>query len=204
MLSLRFIFAKAMRRMLVPALRNCDIHETARVLSLSNLSTVRMGRYSYCGNNCSISNTTIGAFCSIADNVSIGRAEHPIEFVSMSPVFHEGRNVLRKSFSTHPLPKGKRTVIGHDVWIGQGVLIKAGVTVGNGAVIGMGSVVTRDVPPYEIHVGTPARLVRPRFDEETRRRLEESRWWEWDEATLLKKAARFDDVAQFLAEEAAQ
>lgn len=204
MLSLRFLFAKALRRMLIPALRNCDIHKTARVLSLCNLSNVQMGRYSYCGNNCSISNTTIGAFCSIADNVSIGRAEHPIGFVSMSPVFHQGRNVLGKSFSSHRLPQGKRTSIGSDVWIGQGVLIKAGVTIGNGAVVGMGSVVTRDVPPYEIHVGNPARRVRPRFDEVTRQRLEESRWWEWNDKRLSQKAALFCDIEQFLIEEAGQ
>lgn len=199
--SLRFFIAKAIRSLLLPAIRDCDIHSTASVRSLSNLSNVQMGRYSYCGNSCTINNTTIGAFCSIAANVSIGRAEHDVTSVSMSPVFHEGRNALGKSFSTHPAPPNRRTVIGNDVWIGQSALIKSGVRIGSGAVIGMGSVVTRDIPPYEIHAGNPARFVRRRFDEETCARLEESRWWEWDHETLAAKASLFRDVGEFLAKE---
>ena len=160
-----------------------------------------MGRYSYCGYGCTVSNVDIGAFCSIADGVVIGRAEHPTSFVSMSPVFHEGRNVLRKSFSHHSVPRAKTTTIGNDVWIGQGVMIKAGVTIGNGAVLGMGAIVTRDVMPYAVVVGNPARELRKRFDEDTIHRLEQSSWWDWPAEKLAERAGDFNDARRFLSKE---
>ena len=82
-------------------------------------------------------------------------------------------------------------VIGHDVWIGAGTHVLSGVTVGTGAVIGAGSVVTRDVPPYAVAVGAPARVVRFRFDEDIIRRLLESQWWEWSHEEIRANAALF-------------
>jgi len=133
----------------------------------------------------------IGAFTSIADNVSIGRGEHPVDAVSTSPVFHSGRNILERHFATHPFNRGGRTFIGNDVWIGLGVIVKAGVTIGDGAVIGAGSVVTKDVPPYGIWAGTPAREIRKRFDEKTIMALLELRWWDWPEDRLAEMGDSF-------------
>lgn len=80
------------------------------------------------------------------------------------------------NFAEHPYDRGGTTIIGNDVWIGLGVIVKAGVTVGDGAVIGAGSVLTKNVPPYSIWAGVPAREIRKRFDEQTTYALLELRW----------------------------
>ena len=123
---------------------------------------------------------------------------HPMDYVSTSPIFHEGVNVLQKNFSKHSMPKTPRTVIENDVWIGQGVFIKAGVTVCTGAVIGMGAVVTHDVGPYEIWAGNPARLIRKRFNDELVQRLLDSKWWELGDDELSVYANYFNDPESFL------
>lgn len=181
---LTFIVSKLMRRLRPPALRRCKIDPSACVLGSSDLSDVEMGRYSYCGYGCQIANCQIGSFCSIADRVVIGRGEHPLSAVSTSPVFHSGRNVFRRNFAKHPFERGGTTVIENDVWIGVGAIVKAGVRIGNGAVIGAGSVVTKDVAPYSISAGVPARELGKRFDDTTCRALLEMRWWDLSEEQL--------------------
>lgn len=176
-----------------PALNNCTIDKTAKVAPASELTNVKLGRYSYVGSRCFAVSAQIGSFCSIADNCRIGGASHPIERVSSSPVFHSGKNILKTNFADHPAPDTPITIIEHDVWIGAGSQIKSGVAVGTGAVIGMGSVVTHDVPPYEIWAGNPARKIRDRFDKETAEKLLESRWWELPDDELRKAAQKFDD-----------
>lgn len=94
MAHVRFVFSKAMRRLRPPALRRCTIDKRARVLANSDLTCVVIGRYTYCGYGCQIVECEIGAFCSISDNVTIGRAEHNVDAVSTSPVFQAGRNVF--------------------------------------------------------------------------------------------------------------
>lgn len=101
---------------------------------------------------------------------------HPITWASMSPVFYYGRDSVKKKFAEFHREQDKRTSIGHNVWLGHGAHIKQGVTIGNGAVVGMGSVVTKDVPPYAIVAGNPARLIRVRFNDDLIEQLEESRW----------------------------
>ena len=198
-MKLKLLIAKGLKHLLQPpALRDCSIDPTARVCPKSELSSVRMGRYSYIGNDCFAVNTRIGAFCSIADRCCIGGAQHPVERVSTSPVFHSGRNVLGRRFAEHPAIQTPETVIGSDVWIGMGCLIKAGVRIGDGAVIGMGSVVTHDVPAYEIWSGVPARKLRNRFAPEIARRLERSAWWEFEEQKLTELGGCFDDPQTFL------
>ena len=91
-------------------------------------------------------------------------------------------------------------MIENDVWLGLNVLVKAGVRIGTGAIIGMGSVVTKDIPAYEIWAGNPARKIRDRFDDETKQKLLESRWWEYDEKKLSELAVNFNNVSDFLQE----
>ncbi len=189
-----FFINKLFRLMNRPALRDCQIDHTAKVGTGSNCIGVRMGRYSYMGKNNSVAATTIGSFCSIASYCSIGGGAHPLNTVSTSPVFYEGKNGFNKHFSSIFVEKNKAIEIGNDVWIGEAVFIKDGVKIGTGAVIGAHSVVTKDVPPYAIVAGTPAKVIRYRFDEETIQRLLDSKWWEWPDDELTKWAKYFDDA----------
>lgn len=187
-----------MKKIQIPAIKNTTINHTSKVCSLSHVVNSTIDKYSYIGNNCTIINVEIGRYCSIADNCIIGGASHPIDWVSSSPVFHEGRNILKKNFSEHQFETTKRTVIENDVWIGNNVLIKSGVKISNGAIIGMGSVVTKDVGPYEIWVGTPAKLIRKRFNDEIINDLMTLKWWDWEDNKLEKNSIYFNNIETFL------
>lgn len=199
--ELSFILAKLLRKLQRPALRNCQIDKTARVMAWSQLNDVIMGRYSYCGYDCTMSNVQVGAFCSIAGNVHIGGAEHPTSFVSTSPVFTAGRNSMNAHFAHHDYEPCPRTTIGSDVWIGRGANIKAGVMIGHGAIVGMGSVVTKDIPPYGIWAGNPAREIRKRFSDDQIEKLLKDRWWERSAKDLASIAKKFNDVDDYLREQ---
>jgi hypothetical protein len=93
----------------------------------------------------------------------------------------------------------QRVTIGHDTWIGHGAVIMPGVLVGNGAVVGSGSIVTRDVPPFMIVAGSPARPIRPRFPKAVAEAVEQVAWWHWDHATLAARLDDLRDMRRFLA-----
>lgn len=194
----RYYLSKLIKKLHIPAIKECKIDKTSKVCSGSHLVNVTMARYSYIGNFCTVLNTNIGAFCSIADNVIIGGASHPLDWVSTSPVFHSGKNVMIKNFYGHSFENTYITNIGNDVWIGNNCLIKAGIKVGNGAVIGMGSVVTKDVGPYEIWGGNPAKLIRKRLSEEKIYELLNTKWWNYDDKKLENLALYFSNVESFI------
>lgn len=198
-MNIKCIIAKGMKILLnPPALNNCIIDKSSKVGPRTEMTSCKLGRYSYVGQQCFMVNTDIGGFCSIADRVTIGGASHPMDYVSTSPVFHDGKNVLNKNFSSHRIKDTKKTVIENDVWIGQGAFIKAGIKIHNGAVVGMGSVVTKDIPPYEIWAGNPARKIRDRFEDKTKKALMDLKWWEWPDDVLKQEAKEFDSVNEFL------
>lgn len=174
--QLEYIYSKVVKKLRGCSIVYSTIYPTSKIESESNVVLTQMGKYSFCGYNCEIVNCSIGSYCSIANNVIIGGAMHPITWASMSPVFYYGRDSVKKKFAEFHREQDKRTSIGHDVWLGHGAHIKQGVTIGNGAVVGMGSVVTKDVPPYAIVAGNPARLIRVRFNDDLIEQLEESRW----------------------------
>ena len=155
--------------------------------NVSVFSHVVIGRRSYMNDGIIREDVTIGRYCSIGRRCTIGASRHPTEWLSTHPfVFapeFRGRDI---SFPN------RRTNIANDVWIGDNVVIVAGVNIGNGAVIGAGSVVTRDVDPYAIVGGVPARLIRLRFAEDTIYRLLKLEWWYMDEEKL--KGAPFTNV----------
>jgi len=192
-MDLKILIAKGLKKILnPPALRKCDIDKTSKVCSKSELTRVKMARYSYIGNDCFLVNVSIGSFCSIADRCCIGGAKHPIDRVSSSPVFHKGANVLGKNFQEFSSIQTPLTVIENDVWIGIGAIVKAGVTIHNGAVVGMGSVVTHDVPAYEVWAGNPAHKLYDRFSQEVKQNLINSQWWNWDDKKIELLAQYFE------------
>ncbi|MDO4599057.1 MAG: CatB-related O-acetyltransferase [[Ruminococcus] gnavus] len=160
-----------------------------------------IGKYSYVGNNTFITNTHIGNFTSISGECYIGGTSHPIHWVSTSSVFHKWKNILHKNFSDFEYDIFQETQIGNDVWIGQGAKIKAGVKIHDGAVIGMGSVVTKNVGPYEVWGGNPAKCIKKRFDEDTIERLLAKEWWNWDDSTIQSKACYMNDIHIFFGED---
>lgn len=148
-----------------------------------------MGYGTYLCQNCSITGN-IGRFCSIAQDVKNSLGVHPITapYVSSSPMFFSLRKQTGKTFAKKQLFDELKDPIeiGHDCWIGQGAFIVGGVKIGTGAVVLAGAVVTKDVPPYSIVGGVPAKVVKYRYEEETIDFLLKSEWWnkpiEWLEA----------------------
>ena len=156
-----FYIAKGLRAVLQrPAIRSGVIDKHSRVCSGSQLSRVEMDRYSYIGHDCFLNNVKIGSFCSIADNCKIGGATHQIGYVSTSPVFVSGKNIMGKNFAEHADNETAQTIIESDVWMGMGCHIKEGVHIHTGAIIGMGSVVTKDIPSNVVAVGNPCKVLR--------------------------------------------
>lgn len=164
-----------------------------------------LGRYSYIGRNCSL-NANIGSFCSIADNVRTVAGDHPLTHISTSPVFYstQGQAVEffadkeeideLKLFHTNP---PVACIIENDVWIGENVLIRGGVRIGTGACIAMGAVVTKDVSPYSVVGGVPARVIKKRFDNETIQLLLNSEWWNNDTEWLKNNYNSFVSIEDF-------
>lgn len=180
---------------------NSQIHKTAKINSGATIVDSTIGCYTYTCYDDEIVNCEIGQFCSISDDVIIGGAEHPIDWVSTSPVFQDVKHSgPKKRFSQHHFEGIARTYIGNDVWIGKRVIVKAGVKIGDGAVIGAGAVVTKDVPPYAVVAGVPAKVLKYRFDDDTIAQLLESKWWNLSDEELEKKADNITNVQAFLKE----
>lgn len=143
---------------------------------------VYFGMYSYMVSGLVRSHTEVGRYCAIGRYVTIGAGEHNIDALSIGgPLSLRAHRTLSKRAAGRP---DRRVVVEHDVWIGDKVTILAGITIHTGAVIGSNAVVTRDVSPYTIVAGVPARPVRMRFKAEIAERLLASRWWEIDPALM--------------------
>ena len=165
------------------------------------------GYGSYIGNNCIIANTKIGRFCSIASKVEMITGTHPTkDFVSTHPSFFSLNPPSGESFVNvcrfdefRTTPSVLCLEIGSDVWIGHNVKILEGITIGHGAIIGAGSIVTKDVPPYSIVGGVPAKTIRNRFDDEEIKALLRLKWWELPIERIKDMANDFDNIKKFLA-----
>ena len=152
-------------------------------------SDVTIGNYSYVNKNSSVENCSIGNYCSISSGVYINPYEHAINYRSTHPFCDKNRE------------KRKPVIIGNDVLISLNCVILEGVEIGNGAVIGAGAVVTKNVEPYEIVGGVPAKHIGWRFDEEERERIAQSKWWDYDKNILEKDLSYFNRSSNKFMEE---
>lgn len=150
-----------------------------------------MGAFSYSQSSLP-PETEMGRYCSVSNAVTAFNSEHPVAWATVSPFAYdpEAAPIFLQAIEDSPNGRLYRPhayddrhsapiVLGNDVWIGQHVQLKKGIRIGDGAVIAAGAVVTRDVAPYSIVGGVPARLLRPRFDAATVERLERVRWWQY-------------------------
>lgn len=152
----------------------------------------------------------VGRYCSFGEQVQIGRHAHPLHYFSSSPFFYRPYpEILDQELPVDidlypnidyrrdtPPVIARMTEIGHDVWIGHGAFVLPGVRIGHGAVVAAQSVVTKDIPPYAIVAGSPARIKRYRFSDNEIERLLDVRWWDFAPWDL--KGAHVDDIPSFL------
>ncbi|MFC0525119.1 DapH/DapD/GlmU-related protein [Pontibacillus salicampi] len=157
--------------------------------------------YTYTDGDANIIYATVGKFCSIASHVRINPSNHPMWRVTQHHMTYRRRQyqfAATDDASIFDWRKEDSVTIGHDVWIGHNAIVMPGVTVGNGAVIGSGAVVTKDVEPYMIVAGVPAKPIKRRFSKDIAQQLEEISWWDWDRSTLEERFDQLNDVERFV------
>lgn len=196
--------------------RNCRIHKKASVDLETQLEGYNMlahgailrrscmGMCSYTGADSRLADVKIGRYTCIAAKVHNIQGQHPTAgFVSINPVFYSTLKQLGFSYTDRCMfeeykyadPEKKfSNVIGNDVWIGECAGIMEGVVIGDGAIIAAGAMVTRDVPPYAIVGGVPAKIIRYRFTEETIDFLLDLKWWDKGQEWIKRHAPYFDDI----------
>ena len=180
--------------------RNVHFEKHVTVEKGCYIGADKIGKYSFIGMNSYVDKSTasIGRFCSIAMGAKISLNNHPMEWVSTHPFTYAKKygfvneNISIEGIST------KKTVIGNDVWMGANVTILAGVTIGDGAVIGANALVTKDVEPYSVVNGTPARHVKFRFDPETIKKLQEIKWWNWEDEKIKANLRLFRNPQEMI------
>ncbi len=174
---------------------NTIVEENCRIYDATIKGNVQIGRYSSLwGPNITIlskvNKIVIGNFCSIARNVTIQEFNHNM---NKRTTYYVGKNIFHEKWENENVSKGD-IVIGNDVWIGGHCVILSGVKIGNGAVIAANSVVSSDVPDYAIVAGSPAKVIKYRFDSDTIKTLQEEKWWQWDIDTIKKNKHLFEET----------
>jgi phosphonate metabolism protein (transferase hexapeptide repeat family) len=182
---------------------NSTLGRWTAVGARTTLTETLLSDYSYVMNDCQSIYSEIGKFCSIASHTRLNPSNHPIwratshHFTYRSKFYGFGED----DEEIFRWRRDNRVVLGHDVWIGHGATVLPGVKIGTGAVVGAGSMVTREVQPYTIVVGVPAKLIRRRVTEEVEASLMRIQWWNWTHDQLAEALEDFRhlDAASFVA-----
>ncbi len=167
-------------------IRSSELGAWTEVGARATLVETELGDYSYVVHDCHVIYTEIGKFCSIAAQCRINPGNHPLDraalhhFTYRSFQFDMGED----DDASFDWRRAAKVVLGHDVWIGHGAVVLPGVTVGTGAAIGAGAVVSKDVPPFTVVAGVPAKPLRERFPRDVQEALMRIRWWDWEHEAL--------------------
>ena len=168
-------------------LRDCVLGQFIDIAERVTMAECSIGDYSYIERHVEAIYTTIGKFCAIAADVRLNALNHPFERISQHKITYRPNEYfvgakVDKGFREDR--QSKRVVVGHDVWIGHGAIVLPGITIGHGAIVAAGAVVTKDVEPYAIVAGVPAKRLKWRFKKSIRDRIIALQWWDWQHDKL--------------------
>lgn len=182
---------------------DASLGKSVAIFDRTVLHQVRIGCFSYISNDSMLTNVEMGNFCSIGPNVQIGLGPHPSrDFVSTYPAFYSNMTAgcplafRENKIFDDAIPK---TIIDNDVWIAANVIVPGGIRIGTGAIVATGAVIVKDVPPYAVVGGNPAKIIRYRFSEEQIQVLLKSEWWNWPIEKIRQRVDDFSDVDKFQA-----
>lgn len=178
--------------------KQCAFGRYTEVGARTKLLGVSMSDYSYVVNDSDIAYAAIGKFCSIAAMTRINPGNHPMQRASQSHFTYRASAYFageRDETEFFDWRRGQHVAIGHDVWIGHGAIVLPGRSIGDGAVIAAGAIVTKDVAPYSIVGGNPARPIRSRFPADVAARMQALAWWDWPHERLRQTLADFRNLS---------